>query len=215
MESSGWRELLTRWNSDLLSDPELIDSLPPEAIASGWLGTPGATEEQLTAAEMRLGTSLPPSYREFLKISNGWLRTGQFIYHIWGVEDTEWFDVRNRSFLDTWDEVSKYWDKVEVTDEDYFTYGSEQNPGHIRPEYMRSCLEVSEWGDSAVYLLNPTIVTSDGEWEAWFYASWLTGADRYRSFYELMQGQYQEYWELRHDREGTDPDPQVPSRDRG
>ena len=207
MEAPSWRELLTRWNSDLLSDPELTDSLPSKAVASGWLGSPGATEEQITAAEMRLGASLPPSYREFLKVSNGWLRTGQFIYRIWGVEDTQWFNVRNGDFLNMLERADKYLGKMEVNDEDYFTYGSEQKSVCFRPEYMRSCLEVSEWGDSAIYLLNPTIVTSDGEWEAWFYASWLPGAERYRSFYELMQGQYREYWELRHDREGTDPDP--------
>ena len=207
MEAPSWRELLTRWNSDLLSDPELTDSLPSEAVASGWLGSPGATEEQITAAEMRLGAPLPPSYREFLKVSNGWLRTGQFIYRIWRVEDTQWFNVRNGDFLNMLERADKYLGKMEVNDEDYFTYGSEQKYVCFRPEYMRSCLEVSEWGDSAIYLLNPTIVTSDGEWEAWFYASWLPGAERYRSFYELMQSEYRKYWELRRDREGTDPDP--------
>ena len=207
MELQGWRELLTRWNSDMLSDPELIDSLPPEAIASGWLGSPRATEEQLTAAEMRLGTSLPPSYREFLEVSNGWLYAGLFIDRVWGVNDIQWFHVRNRSFLNMWEEAGKYRNGMEVSDEDYFTYGPEQNPGYFRPEYMRSCLEISDWGDAAVYLLNPAVVTSDGEWEAWFYASWIPGARRYRSFYELMQGEYRKYWEVRHDREGTDPDP--------
>ena len=123
MEFQGWRELLTRWNRDMLSDPELIDSLPPEAIASGWLGSPGATEEQLTVAEMRLGTSLPPSYREFLEVSNGWLYAGLYIDRVWGVNDIEWFHVRNRSFLNIWEEAGKYRNNMEVSDEDYFTYG--------------------------------------------------------------------------------------------
>jgi hypothetical protein len=38
----------------------------------------------------------------------------------------------------------------------------------------------------SVLLLNPEVVTPDGEWEAWYYASWRPGASRYRSFAELM-----------------------------
>lgn len=46
---------------------------------------------------------------------------------------------------------------------------------------------------SGLYLLNPRIVTAEGEWEAWFFAHWLPGANRYRSFWELMQGEYQNF----------------------
>jgi hypothetical protein len=31
------------------------------------------------------------------------------------------------------------------------------------------------------------VVTPDGEWEAWFFANWLPGANRYRSFWEMLQ----------------------------
>jgi HEAT repeat protein len=51
-------------------------------------------------------------------------------------------------------------------------------------------LQISAIGDAAVYLLNPQVITKNGEWEAWFFANWLPGAHRYRSFQELMQGQY-------------------------
>ncbi|MEU4571457.1 SMI1/KNR4 family protein [Nonomuraea sp. NPDC023979] len=40
---------------------------PPE-----WLGTAGASEAELAHHEGRLGMRLPPSYREFLAVSNGW-----------------------------------------------------------------------------------------------------------------------------------------------
>jgi hypothetical protein len=32
-------------------------------------------------------------------------------------------------------------------------------------------------------------VTPDGEWEAWFFANWNPGANRYRSFREMMQAE--------------------------
>ncbi|MEQ8226028.1 MAG: hypothetical protein ABRQ37_27190, partial [Candidatus Eremiobacterota bacterium] len=49
---------------------------------------------------------------------------------------------------------------------------------------------ISEEVDSAIYLLNPHVVTSDGEWEAWFFGYTLPGAIRYRSFREMMEGEY-------------------------
>lgn len=42
----------------------------------------------------------------------------------------------------------------------------------------------------AILLLNPQVITSEGEWEAWFFSNWGPGADRYPSFWELMQEQY-------------------------
>jgi len=45
-------------------------------VASGWLGFPGATEAETAAAEAHLGVTLPPSYRAFLRVSNGWHRPG-------------------------------------------------------------------------------------------------------------------------------------------
>ncbi|MER6977287.1 hypothetical protein [Streptomyces carpinensis] len=44
-----------------------------------------------------------------------------------------------------------------------------------------------------VYLLNPCVVTSDGEWEAWYLAHWLPGAVRYRSFWDLMNDEYKSF----------------------
>jgi hypothetical protein len=62
---------------------------------------------------------------------------------------------------------------------------------------LRTALEISDWGDSAICLLNPQVVTPEGDWEAWFFANWLPGANRYRSFWELMQAEYAGFLELR------------------
>ena len=55
---------------------DLEDEIAPEVIASRWLGYPGATEEQIMNLETRLGRKLPPSYRAFLKASNGFRQPG-------------------------------------------------------------------------------------------------------------------------------------------
>ena len=58
-------------------------------------------------------------------------------------------------------------------------------------------MEISDWGDSAIYVLNPQVVTAEGEWGAWFFANWQAGAVRHRSFWDLMQAEYQSFLDLR------------------
>jgi hypothetical protein len=48
-------------------------------------------------------------------------------------------------------------------------------------------VQISEQGDGYVYLLNPVVVTPDGEWEAWILGSKIAGAKRWPSFWELVQ----------------------------
>ena len=48
-------------------------------------------------------------------------------------------------------------------------------------------------GLDSIYLLNPQVVTAAGEWEAWFLADYLGGADRYPSFQALMEAEYQNF----------------------
>ena len=72
--------------------------------------------------------------------------------------------------------------------EEYFVYDIEQDCVNIRCEYLENALEISsESGDGDIFLLIPDVVFENGEWEAWHMGSKLPGANRYRSFYELME----------------------------
>jgi hypothetical protein len=187
-----WRPLLERWSRQWLGLDEYAAELPDDVAESGWIGYPPASERQIAAAERRLGATLPPSYRAFLRISNGWRRTSPFISRLWGVEEVEWLPARNQELIDVWNEQP-----YAVPDEEYIVYDESQDSVSLRPEYLRTALEISDWGDSAIYLLNPQVVTPEGEWEAWFFASWYPGAGRYRSFWELMQAEHASFLELR------------------
>ena len=66
-----------------------------------------------------------------------------------------------------------------------------------RPAICRLPLEISDWGDSAICVLNPQVVRPDGEWEAAFFANWNPGARVYGSFQELMEAEYQTFRDLR------------------
>jgi len=73
-----WHELLQSWSRHTLATSDYRDYLPAEVIneQAHWIGYPGASEEQIVRVERRLKTRLPESYREFLKITNGWLVGG-------------------------------------------------------------------------------------------------------------------------------------------
>jgi len=195
MSEFDWRNLLTQWSAKILQSGMFDQELPPDVIASGWLGYPGATAAQIAQAEARLGQQLPPSYRAFLLVSNGWRITGSFIDRLWSTEEIEWFRVRHQhDWIDAWITGARSQGPlIPISDRDYFVYGSAQSVLNIRLEYLQTALEVSEVGDSAIYLLNPQVVTAAGEWEAWFFASWLPGANRYRSFWEMMQKEYEQF----------------------
>jgi SMI1 / KNR4 family (SUKH-1) len=207
MSSFDWERFLTRWSQ------EIIDSigndqqdLPPAVRKSGWLGYPGATKQQIAHAEARLGITLPPSYKAFLKVTNGWRQTSPFSNQLWSVQDIAWFATRHQAWINAYikkadhrsaDSTNAKAPTPSIPDAEYFIYGDDQDCSKIRVEYLQTALEISKRGDGAIFLLNPQIVTPEGEWEAWFFGDWLPGADRYRSFQEMMQTEYESFLELR------------------
>lgn len=191
-----WRALLARWSAELIAAGAAAGGpLPPEVVASGWLGYPGATEAQLGAAEVRLGARLPPSYRQFLAVTNGWRHTGTFIDRLWPAEEIDWFRVRHQDWIDAYTDPADD-APVPLSDEAYRVYGDEQSSVTFRPADLRAALEISDVGDSAILLLNPCVVAPDGEWEAWFFANWLPGASRHPSFWALMEDEYASFRRL-------------------
>ena len=212
MSTFDWESFLRQWSQELIeSIPDDQNQLLLEVIESNWLGYPGATEEQIHRTENRLEVRLPPSYREFLKVSNGWRQTTPFIDRLWSTEELERFALRHQLWIDNF--IAGYLARNYrnspingsedhrviplISDAEYFTYGEAQDCSKLRIEYLQTALEISQKGDSAIYLLNPQVITTEGEWEAWFFADWLPGADRYPSFGDMMQAEYINFLELR------------------
>ncbi len=218
MSSFDWESFLRQWSQSIIEtmEDEEKQFLSPQILESGWLGYPGATEEQIARAEARLGVKFPPSYRAFLKITNGWPQTAKqtesFNHRLWSTEEIERFAARHPRWIqafnerqdmsdvsldDELQELDDQWEPVTLSDAEYLVYGEEQDPRKIRPEYLRTAVEISDVGIDSIYLLNPQVTTPDGEWEAWFFADYLPGADRYRSFQEMMETEYLNFLELR------------------
>jgi hypothetical protein len=195
MKSAEWKVLLSKWTRSMSERSLVIPGRHrPDDNLQG-LGFPGASETQLGVAEKRLGMTLPHSYRQFLAATNGLLQPSDFVPASGGdflpAEGIDWFRVRNLEWIETYENPSA--GLSSVPDSQYFVYGEEQDSCHFRVEYLRTALEISTRGDSAVYLLNPRVIGVDGEWEAWLFANWLPGATRFRSFREMMESHYGEF----------------------
>ncbi|MFB7356061.1 SMI1/KNR4 family protein [Streptomyces gardneri] len=189
-----WRDLLQRWSDEwldpVLHEQERAEPFPDEVRSARWLGATGATSKDLSTLEQRLGTALPPSYRHFLLTSNGWLNTTQNIHRILSAQEIGWTRDLDPELVASWTEDMQ----LRVSDEEYFLYGEGQAPTTLRPEYLRHTLKISHTPNATdVYLLNPCVLTPDGEWEAWYLAHWLPGAVRYPSFWDLMNDEYRDF----------------------
>ena len=182
MNETECENFLSEYNRELLSYEEVVERLSPEIIKTSWLGYAGATEEEIAAAEKRLATKLPPSFRAFLKASNGWRFPSVSIFDLLPVSKLSWFQEQNQDWIDAYTDD----EPPPVSDKEYFVYGDKQDCVNFRREYLQTAMQISGLGDSAVVLLNPKIVTPEGEWETWFFANWLPGAQRYRSFDEWL-----------------------------
>ncbi|TYB59732.1 SMI1/KNR4 family protein [Nonomuraea sp. PA05] len=149
-----------------------------ERLLAGGLHPP-ATEADVRLLEERLGVELPGGYRQFLLFSDGWgdcclLRAGE----------AGWLRDLEPLAAEVWSGAES--GKVRsVPDELYLVYGEEQESVNLRREYVPDTLLIGRWDDGMV-LLNPHVRTAEGEWEAWYLASWVPGARRYRCFWDLI-----------------------------
>lgn len=183
MTTFDWQKFLNDWSRAILASPHVeYYDLPAEAIAAGWLGFDGATEEQIAAAEARLSVTLPPSYRAFLKVSNGWRNTGTFINRILPVEEIYWLrDTPDPSLLE---HIKLYTSQLEDVPFDP-TY-DQANYAH----FNETLLIVEPTDEQELYLLNPQVKTTSGEWQAWAFGHWIPGVDASESFQALLEGEY-------------------------
>lgn len=200
MSDLNWENRIREWSHkriEALEDYEK-EELPQEVIESRWFGYPGATEEQIIKAETRLSVTFPPSYREFLKVSNGLRAVTEddimgIKFH--STEVVTWLATNEQELIDMFTQQ----DKNPILDQEYFVYGESHNPYTYRSEYFQTLLDV---GGSIVaynyyYSLNPQIITNQGEWEAWWFdrLSPPYSVQRYPSFSEMMNDYFSnDFW---------------------
>lgn len=188
-----WRSFLLRWSeewADSLSADETRSEDDEAARRARWLGFPPASEERITALEERLGRRLPPSYREFLKVSDGWRHAGGFVRLLAGTEDAHWHN--NASGLAGVFEDHRGEDA-----------GSEERR---QTSLWWRGLQLDVESDVTYVLLDPGDVDEDGEWAVYTWSSWLAAPpERHANFREFMRDMYREFHSLRANRDDGKP----------
>jgi hypothetical protein len=202
MTKQKWVELLTEWDKRILSilreDRKknkyegYTDIL--RLLKKGTLGYPPAKEQEITKAETRLGLSLPESYKNFLRVSNGWDQLGIGsdcqVGLVYPIEEVDYFKSKDPYLFSAVEDMP--WDSAEVSD-----FGLIPGDGHVVTEFVKNnyssekfskIIAISEVGVEQ-YLLYPEAVHTGEELEAW---RWSTSAEIYRywSFWDLMQSEY-------------------------
>jgi hypothetical protein len=144
---------------------------------------PPATEEAIATAEHRLGTALTPTYKDFLRVSNGWLTVSS---RILPVEAIAWLRDKSPAWVEDFGTETD--SDADQSMREHLVYGSQQYPPRYRRAYVKECLQISDRlaEINCVLLLNPALVFETGECEAWFLAAWLPGARRFQSFHAFM-----------------------------
>ncbi|MCL6731544.1 SMI1/KNR4 family protein [Streptomyces neyagawaensis] len=179
-----WQSFLRVWSgewADSVPDDELRDE-EEAARETRWLGFPPASEERITAMEERLGRRMPPSYRAFLRISDGWRHAGGFVSRLAGTEHARWH--ANESGLAEFFE--------EHLDEDA---GPEERR---EADLWRRGLQLDVESDATRVLLDPGDVDERGEWAVYTWASWRAAPpERFADFGAFMREMHREFHQLR------------------
>ncbi|MEU6863505.1 SMI1/KNR4 family protein [Streptomyces sp. NPDC046876] len=188
-----WLPFLLKWSgewSDCPADGETPSEGDEAARQARWLGFPPASEERIAAMEERLGRRMPPSYRDFLKVSDGWRHAGGFVWLLAGAGDAHWHD--NESGL-----------------ADMFEEDLEEDAGpeeRLEADIWRRGLQLDVESDITYVLMDPEDVGEDGEWAVYTWAGWRGEApERHANFLEFMQSMYREFHALQAHRADGEP----------
>jgi hypothetical protein len=177
-----WQQFIRDYSADLLrlkGEDKLYDadsgdvdsaSIADAHRAAAWLGHDPASEEEVAAAEQRLGMRLPPSYRNFLLASNGLIGPGTpWFYALLPARHVDW--LRNGAGM------RRMLDDGWTPD----VYGEEMSA-----MFRRALWPVPD-GDGDYWLLDPGDTRPDGEWTAYIW--WCSNGETpepYPSFGAMM-----------------------------
>lgn len=117
--------ILSRLNSFLLKSQERKEHLTPEALSTGWCGLPPASETEILRTERRLGITLPPSYRSFLSISNGWCPFDDLVERLLSAEQIDRFRSADPGRLAL---LLQHYREDDLPDSEYLDYENPKKP---------------------------------------------------------------------------------------
>lgn len=175
-----WRTFLRRWRDEWVpSEDEAMELAEGETtLAELRPEEPPASEAEVADAERRLGTRLPPSYREFLLAGNGWRLHDDSVHRLGAAHEIGWFG-------DPFDMTPLYRSSLHErsTEQEVLAAGMWQR-----------ALQLETDSDMSYVLLDPGDTDEDGEWALYVYKGWSGEYPaRYPSFRAYMQRRYESF----------------------
>ena len=186
-----WENLLTEFDKKFLEAEIILNNFFYTTQRPLTLIISPSSDVEISELEKRICFELPPSYKQFLKVTNGFKVVNQFFGNLFQVNLVQPLIKFDPDFVDIWTR-----NDFEVSDETYFNYDETQRTEWIRSNYSKDCIAISDWFDGGIILLNPNIKFSE-EFEAWAFANWYPGAVRYKSFWDLIKGEFNTYLEIK------------------
>ncbi|MET7304364.1 SMI1/KNR4 family protein [Embleya sp. NPDC005575] len=181
-----WSDFLACWSAEWADaqNPEDLDEDDREAWQRRWLGFPGADEERLTAFEARIGRRLPPSFRSFLELTDGWRHAGNFVMRLAGTAEAAPLEEA---------EAERH-----AGYEDYLWEGEEPTEEMVhRSRMWHRALRIDAEADAGILVLDPGDIGPDGEWAVYSWHSWKAApAERFDSFRAFLHDKYREFHQL-------------------
>ncbi|MFJ8109906.1 SMI1/KNR4 family protein [Streptomyces sp. NPDC096132] len=176
-----WREFLGRWSGEWADawEPERSrGELDEVSRRERWLGFEGAGSARTAAAEERLGCRLPPSYRAFVEVSDGWRYAGGFVWVLAGTEQARWHE-----------------DAAGLAQAEREELTEDSTPEEVlRAGMWERSLRLDVESDATYVLMDPGDIDESGEWAVYVWAHWRAAPpERYGSFREFMEAMHQEF----------------------
>lgn len=149
LTADDWTTFLRAYSAEVLrdldDDPEAYSTVTDEQRERRWLGFERAGDAEIASLATRLGQELPPSYRAFLAVSNGWTEIDEFVTQLYPVSGVGWFRDVEADLVGSWADAGL--------------------PGI--DALLRRVVAIGHGEDGDHWMLDPTQVDSDGEWAAY------------------------------------------------
>jgi hypothetical protein len=182
-----------QWWLKIIQESHLLLSTSPvyehlraheSALESVTIG--GASDLAINALEQRIGRSLCWSYRELLLAADGPIRMAPSIGELLTASAVDLYCRRAPDLVSV---LMDNWKRSYLDSDRYFDYDPQTGRAanmNYHGDHLDRVVEITSEEDEITILLDPLVVCSTGEWEAWFFGPGrLQGAFRYRSLPEL------------------------------
>lgn len=100
-----WQNLMESYDDRLRSDEQFVEDYLLDAGSEppGWFGSPGASPTDLDQLSLKLGSSLPVDYRNFLSYSNGWSYLGWGGHRLLSTYQVDWLAKLDPKLVALWE----------------------------------------------------------------------------------------------------------------